>query len=231
MVAFNPIASGPLAASGGANYALSVTSGTFTLSMQGAAKLITDIYPSGNFSLSGTQVVLNRGTVMSAQSGLFTLTLQQDATLGFGRGFTADSGAFSLSGQNAIITAQYNIGATSGAFSVFGQTQAYIIDVTLITDNGSFALTPSELDRLGADYRIALGSQSFSASGSNLDRLGANYTVSGSELKYSHTGHIVKFRGFFSAYVSPEIWQEQAEAPDAGWTEPSGSGGVWVDAA
>ena len=31
MTAFNPIASGPLAASGGANYALNVTNGVFAL--------------------------------------------------------------------------------------------------------------------------------------------------------------------------------------------------------
>lgn len=210
MVAFNPIASGPLAASGGANYALNVTSGTFTLSMQGAAKLITDIYPSGNFSVSGTQVSLNIDLIMSAQSGSFSLTLQQDAIFGYGQGFAADNGVFSLTGQDVTINPQYNISATAGSFSVSGQVQNHIIDLSFMVDSGSLSLTPSELDRLGANYDIILDSQSFLTSGNDLDRLGANYTVSGVELKYSHTGHIVKFRGFLPQYVPPEVWTEVA---------------------
>ena len=52
MTAFALLASTAIGqASTNANYQLSVNSGTFTLSMQGAAKLITDIYPTGTFTI------------------------------------------------------------------------------------------------------------------------------------------------------------------------------------
>ena len=51
-IAAGPIGSGPIGSSGGASYVMLVTSGTFTLSMSGAGKLITDIYPSGQFLIT-----------------------------------------------------------------------------------------------------------------------------------------------------------------------------------
>ena len=218
MTAFNPIASGPLAASGGANYALNVTSGTFTLSMQGAAKLITDIYPSGTFSLSGSQLGLLVGENLFAENGEFTVT-GHDVTTSLGNGIEALSGSFSLTGQDADFSLQRVLAADVGTFSLTGQDVPAILDISSIVDSTSFTLTGTDLDRLGANYDITANAGSFSATFQDADRIGANYAVALVEKAYAISGYDLKFRGFFSAVVPPETWTEGAPAASNTWTE------------
>ena len=140
MTAFNPIASGPIAASGGASYALNVTSGTFTLSMQGAGKLITDIYPSGTFSVSGTQVDLDKSVKISAESGTFTVTAHL-VTVAFGKGLEALHGAFTMTGNDVDMSIQRMLDAESGSFALSGQQIPAILDISYIVDVTTFAVT------------------------------------------------------------------------------------------
>lgn len=209
MTAFNPVASGPIAASGGANYALSVTSGTFTLSMQGAGKLITDIYPSGTFSVSGTQVDLDKSLNIDVNSGTFTLTGHTVVT-SRGKGLEALSGTFAITGQPLEGQFSFSLGSTVGTFALTGTDITVIIDASYLVQSGTFTASFNDLDRLGANYDIVANAGSIAMTVHDLDRLGANYTVAADENDYTYSGNLLKFRGFFSAYVPPETWTEVA---------------------
>jgi len=209
MTAFNPIASGPLGASGGANYALSVTSGTFTLSMQGAGKLITDIYPSGTFAVNGSQTGLLVGSYFFVDSGSFTYQFN-NVTVGLGKGIEALSGAFTLTGNDADFRQSLNLGAELGTFALTGQDIPAILDISYIVDATAFTLTPSELDRLGRNYDIEAANGSFSVTFQDADRIGRNYRILAGTRSMATSGYDLKFRGFFSAYIPPEIWTEVA---------------------
>lgn len=209
MTAFNPIASGPLGASGGANYALSVTSGTFTLSMQGAGKLITDIYPSGTFAVNGSQLGLLTGNNMFADNGSFTYQFNE-VTTALGKGVEAVNGTFALTGNDVEFSKGLNLGAQLGTFTLAGQDIPAILDISYIVDATAFTLTPSELDRLGRNYDIEAASGSFSVTFQDADRIGRNYTILAGTRSMATSGYDLKFRGFFSAYIPPEIWTEVA---------------------
>ena len=207
MTAFNPIASGPLAASGGANYALSVTSGTFTLSMQGAGKLITDIYPSGTFSVSGTQVDLNKSIKISAQTGTFATT-PYDVTVVLGKGVEALHGVFTLTGNDVDMSAQRLLSAENGSYTLSGQQIPAILDMSYIVDVTAFTLSGQDAT-LDLRRRVDAQSGSYSLTGNDIV-LDATRLFTVGAGSYSCEGRDVKFRGFFSAYVPPEIWTEVA---------------------
>ena len=77
MLGFSPLATTALGApTANEAYSMQVTSGTFTLSMQGAAKLITDIFPNGTYTLSGQSVGLSAGRPSTFSAGSFTLSGQ-----------------------------------------------------------------------------------------------------------------------------------------------------------
>ena len=92
-------------------YSLQVTSGTFTLSMQGAAKLITDdqnfgliidsVYNNASFSLTGQNIVFDTGFGMVIDSGSFALTGQ---SIPFKKAMNVDlnNATFTLTGQDAL---------------------------------------------------------------------------------------------------------------------------------
>lgn len=209
MTAFNPIASGPLGASGGANYALSLTSGTFTLSMQGAGKLITDIYPSGTFAVNGSQIGLLTGNNMFADNGTFTYQFHE-VTTALGKGLEALSGTFTLTGNDVEFGKGLNLGAELGTFTLTGQDIPAILDISYIVDVTEFTLTPSELDRLGRNYDITAESGGFAVTFQDADRIGRDYKILADVRTLASTGYSVKFRGFLSPYVPPEIWTEVA---------------------
>lgn len=66
-------------------YTMSVTHGTYALSLHGAAKLISDIYPSGEYILSGSDVVLRfaHAYTFAVDSGSYALTMQDFTIRGF----------------------------------------------------------------------------------------------------------------------------------------------------
>ena len=144
-IASGPIGNGPIGSSGGANYVLSVTHGTFTLSMQGAGKLITDIYPSGQFTLSG-QALLNPVSLnIVADSGTFTYT-GSAVTVSLGKGiFLEPIGTFTTTGNAVDFQANLSPDAEVGVFTVTGQTQSYIVHVSIIPPAATFTLTGNEV--------------------------------------------------------------------------------------
>lgn len=207
MTAFNPIASGPLAASGGANYALNVTSGTFTLSMQGAGKLITDIYPSGTFSVSGTQVDLDKSVKISAESGTFTTTTQP-VTVVLGKGLEALAGTFTMTGNDVDMSAQRMLDAESGSFALSGQQIPAILDLSYIVDATTFAVTGQDAT-LDLRRRVDAQNGAFTLTGNDATITAQRLFVVEADT-YTYEGNDVKFRGFFSIYVAPETWTEAA---------------------
>lgn len=207
MTAFNPIASGPLAASGGANYALSVTSGTFALSMHGAAKLITDIYPSGTFSLSGTQVDLDKSVNISAESGSYSVTVHP-VTVVLGKGIEAVNGAFTLTGNDVDMSVQRILDAANGSYTLSGQQIPAILDISYIVDVTTFTLTGEDAT-LDLRRRVDAQNGTFTVTADDV-ALNSVRTFTVKAGSYAYEGADVKFRGFLSAYVPPEIWTEVA---------------------
>ena len=215
-IASQPIAGGAIASSGGANYAVSVTSGTFTLSMQGAAKLITDIYPSGTFSLSGQPIGFREAYAYPIQSGTFTLT-GQPTTGSIGKGiFLEPIGTFALTGHAVSFQKNFSLNAQVGAFTLTGQDQTYAIDISIIPPAATFTLTGNDVI-FGFDIDAETGT--FALTGQNAAlRHGRIISIPDAQA-YTYQGYEVKFRGWFTPVVPEKTWSDAAVVPPAGWTE------------
>ena len=206
-IASGPIGNGPLGSSGGANYVLSVTHGTFTLSMQGAGKLITDIYPSGQFTLSG-QALLNPVSLnIGADSGTFTYT-GSAVTVSLGKGiFLEPIGTFATTGNAVSFQANLSPDAAPGVFTLTGQTQSYIVHVSIIPPAATFTLTGNEVI-FGFDIDAETGTFTLTGQDAVL-RHGRKITIPQAQA-YSYQGYEVDFRGWFSPFVPPAIWTDAA---------------------
>ena len=190
-------------------YSLQVTSGTFTLSMQGAAKLITDIYPSGTFTLSGQSVGLSAGRPSTFSAGSFTL-IGQNITFDQNFGLIIDSvynsASFSLTGQNIVFDTGFGMVLDSGSFALTGQSIPFKKAMNVDLNNATFTLT---------------GQDAFKGVGEAFDRglfyyVGQDATlfvgrflrpVSG---EYNYTFENFKIRGWLSPSLPPAIWTDVA---------------------
>ena len=206
MTAFAPLGSTAIGqASTNANYALSVISGTFTLSMQGAAKLITDIYPSGTFTLSGQSVGLSAGRPSNFSAGSFTLT-GQNITFDYGFGLIANNGSFTLAGQNVIFEKGFGIGANSGFFSLTGQSIPFKKAMNVDLNNATFTLTGQDALKGVAE---AFDRGQFTYSGQDATLFVGRFLrpVSG---QYNYTFQNFKIKGWLSPTLPPAIWTDVA---------------------
>ena len=206
MTGFAPLGSTAIGqASTNANYALSVISGTFTLSMQGAAKLITDIYPSGTFTLSGQSVGLSAGRPSNFSAGSFTLN-GQNITFDYGFGIIANNGSFTLAGQNVLFEKGFGIGANSGSFSLTGQSIPFKKAMNVDLNNATFTLTGQDALKGVAE---AFDRGQFTYSGQDAALFAGRFLrpVTG---EYSYTFKDFKIRGWFSPTVPAEIWTDAA---------------------
>ena len=206
MTGFAPLGSTAIGqASTNANYALSVISGTFTLSMQGAAKLITDIYPSGTFTLSGQSVGLSAGRPSNFSAGSFTLN-GQNITFDYGFGIIANNGSFTLAGQNVIFEKGFGIGANSGSFSLTGQSIPFKKAMNVDLNNATFTLTGQDALKGVAE---AFDRGQFTYSGQDVTLFVGRFLrpVSG---QYNYTFQNFKIRGWLSPTLPPAIWTDVA---------------------
>jgi len=129
---FAPYSAATFAGLGQQDIVMSVTSGTFTLSMQGAPKLISEVTPSGEFNFTGHNVTLRKELHMAADSGSLSVSGQEAS---FNRSMASDAGSFSTSGNSvSFIT---SMAAAAGSFSVLGQDVSF--NVTLPVTSGSFS--------------------------------------------------------------------------------------------
>ena len=191
------------------SHSLQVISGTFTLSMQGAAKLITDIYPSGAFTLSGQSVGLSAGRPSNFSAGSFTFT-GQDITFDQNFGLIIDSvynnASFSLTGQNIVFDTGFGMVLDSGAFSLSGQDINFKIDMNIAADRGAFTLTGQDALKGVAE---AFDRGQFTYSGQDVTLFVGRFLrpVSG---QYNYTFQNFKIRGWLSPNVPVEIWTDVA---------------------
>ena len=210
MTGFAPLGSTAIGqASTNANYALSVISGTFTLSMQGAAKLITDIYPSGTFTLSGQSVGLSAGRPSNFSAGSFTLTGQNinfDQNFGLIIDSVYNSASFSLTGQNIVFDTGFGMVLDSGAFSLSGQDINFKKDMNIAAERGVFTLTGQDALKGVAE---AFDRGQFTYTGQDATLFVGRFLrpVTG---EYSYTFKDFKIRGWFSPTVPAEIWTDAA---------------------
>ena len=73
MFGFAPYSALTFAGLGQQDIRMEVTSGTFTLSLQGAPKLISEVTPNGELNLTGQDVTLAKDLNITADSGSFDL--------------------------------------------------------------------------------------------------------------------------------------------------------------
>ena len=178
MLGLSPLSAAPLASTGfsGEQYNFAVNAGTFTttgqaanfqiavsidpqaglftLSLQGAAKLITESVPNGQFAVTGQPISFGFG--MGAVNGSFTLT-GQDITEDISDSVAA--GSFTLTGQDLTLVQGITVSGLSvklelGVETVYGlvipnQTPNYSNIVPSQTPSYS-AITPSQTPNYSA---------------------------------------------------------------------------------
>tara|TARA_B100001059_G_C17838207_1_gene589755 strand:+ start:3116 stop:3745 length:630 start_codon:yes stop_codon:yes gene_type:complete len=207
-VASGPIGNGPIGSSGGANYVLNATSGTFTLSMRGAAKLISDVYPSGTFTLSGQPTLNPVAYAFEAQSGAFTLT-GNNASGALGKGIFFDPVTFATTGHAVTMQKHLSPDAAVGVFSLTGQVQTYEIHVSYILDPTAFILTGQDAG-VTAQFKMTVTHGAFASTGHDVETTAQLKMQALVAEAYSLEGYEVKFRGFFSPVIPPETWTDAA---------------------
>ena len=190
-------------------YSLQVTSGTFTLSMQGTAKLITDVFPNGTFTLSGQSVGLSAGRPSTFTAGSFTVT-GQDITFDQNFGLIIDSvynnASFSLTGQNIVFDTGFGMVIDSGSFALTGQSIPFKKAMNLDLNKATITLTGQDaLKGVGE----AFDRGQFTYSGQDVTLFVGRFLrpVSG---KYDYTFENFKIRGWLSPTLPPAIWTDVA---------------------
>ena len=209
MLGFDPVASAPIAASAVTNTVMSVTSGTFTLSMQGAAKLITDIYPSGTFALNGHPLLNPVAYNIVADSGSFTYNF---STVGvsLGKGIVLEPiGTFTYSGHAVTMQKNLSPDAAVGVFTVTGHDIDVEIALTYIVNSGTFTLSGQDAS-VTAQRPFPVNQGTFTLTVQPADVTAQRPFPLGAEGKYTVTGNNVKFRGWLSPSPPVEIWTEVA---------------------
>ena len=206
-IASGAIASSAIASSGGANYSMAVTHGTFTLSMQGAGKLITDLYPTGQFTLSGQPLLNPVAYNYAIQSGSFGLT-GQEVIVSLGKGvFLEPVGTFATTGQAVSFQKNLSPDAQVGTFTLTGQDQSYEIHISIIPPAATFTLTGQDVI-FNFPIEAEVGTFALTGIAATL-RHGRILSVTDAA-QYTYQGKDVKFRGWFSPTLPPAIWTDAA---------------------
>lgn len=229
MLGFAPIATTPLGApSANEAFTLTAQNGVYALSLQGAGKLITDIYPSGTFLLNGRAAGLSAGRPTQANSGTFVLE-GQDVTLDQNYGVIASNGSFTLAVYDVELDRNAGLIAESGAFTLTGQDLTLQIDVSISAESGAFVLQGQNAARKISEV---FDSGSFTLTANNADGLVYSRNIIVESSPYSITGQTVKFRGFLSLSVLPSIYTEQTDAASNAFTAATNAGTpIWTEVA
>lgn len=204
MLGFAPIATTPLGApSANEAFSLQAQTGVYALSMQGAGKLITDIYPSGSFTLNGRAAGFSAQRPANFAAGTFTL-VGQNITLDQGYGVIANNASYTLTGQNITFDTGFGVVVVSGSFTVTGQS--INVDIAMNAESGSFTLTGQDaLKGIGESVDQATFTVTYQDAA-----VTAQKKITAENQSQTLTGHEIDIRGFLSAYVPPEIWTEVA---------------------
>ena len=212
MTGFAPLGSTALGQSStNANYALSVTSGTFTLSMQGAAKLISDVYPFGTFLLDGKAVTMTAQRPADFDTGAFAYT-GQDVELDQNFGLIIDTlynnSQFTYTGHDVVLDVGFGIGAETGSFSFTGQSINFTKQMNISAETGVFTYTGQDaLKGIGEVFAVGTFTYTGQTVDMSVQRLFS--PVLAGAFNYSFAAD-TKTRGWFSPTVPPTIWTDAA---------------------
>lgn len=199
------VAAQPIADTRGAPYVLPVTHGQYALSMQGAAKLITDVYPSGTFAVNGQTAGLSAQRPSNFAAGTYTLS-GQDVTFDYGFGIVVDSGNYTLTGQDFVFDTGFGVVWAKGTFTLTGQSVNTNISMNAV--NGSFTVTGQDaLKGVGEVFEVGTFTMTLRDAAITAQ---FNMSVDAGSVSLDTSGNDIKIRGFLSAYVPPEIWTEVA---------------------
>ena len=208
MLGFAPIAKTALGApTANEAYALNATSGTFTLSMQGAAKLITDIYPSGTFATSGQAVTFRANRPADFATGVFTLTGQNitfDQNYGLIIDSVYNSATFAYTGQSIVFDTGFGIAANNATFTVTGRDVDFTKQMNISADVGTFTYTGQDALK-GVAEAFATGSFTYTGQAATLF---VGRFLRPENGTYSITMQPFKIKGWLSPSVPDEIWTE-----------------------
>jgi len=206
MTAFAPLGATTLGqASTSANYIIGAGSGTFTLSMRGAALLIGDIFPHGVFEVDGRAVTLSAQRPYSVNNGAFTYT-GQDLELDYGFGIVTDTQTFTYTGQNVVLDVGFGIGANTGTFTLTGQNIDFTKQMNVSAETGTFTYTGQDaLKGVGEAFERG----QFTYTGQDVTMFAGRF-LRPETSQYSYTFQDFKTRGWFSPTVPPAIWTEVA---------------------
>lgn len=240
MLGLSAIASAPLGEHADIRRFLVADSGTFTLSMQGAAKLISDVYPSGAFVLDGRAVTfkVTRAYDISIDAGSFTLSGTDAETetrtdagnilLDRNYGIPLEAGTFTLTYSTDLdFKKGFGIIANSGSFASTGNDVTFTKDMNIYPDSGTFTLSGQDA-AVTAQLNMDVDAGTFTLSGQDFTFTVQRYFAANSGT-FTLMFQDFKVRGFFSPYVPPavyteqtvpaEIWVEQTDASSNTWTE------------
>lgn len=237
MATFAPIAQLAIgSATVSENFSMSAESGTYALSMHGAAKLITDIYPSGSYLLNGRAVDLKVGYYFATDAGQFTLTGTDAETenrtddgkilLDRNYGFPILSGSFALTGNTVEIDTGFGLVTETAEYDI--STFAANLNVRFSAPSGQFTLTGQSVTK---DISEIAESGSFTVTGDDAFMF-ANRPMVADAGSFNTSVFDIKIRGYLSFVASPKIYQESASLPSDIWAasdtteEPS-----WTEAA
>lgn len=214
MTAFAPIAATTLGqSSSSAGYQMQVTSGTFTLSMQGAALLVGDIFPHGLFTYTGHAVDLNVQRLFSADTGAFVVT-GQNVNLDHGFGLLVDSGTFTYTGHNVSFDLSRGLSANSGSFALTGQSLGLTKQMNISAETGVFTYTGQNAFKgVGEVFEVG----TFTYTGHNVD-LNAQRTLNAETGAFSYSFQDFKIKGWFAPSISSTTWTE-VTIPVETWTD------------
>jgi len=206
MTGFAPLGSTAIGqASTNANYQLQVATGTFTLSMQGAAKLITDVFPNGTYTLSGQSVGLSAGRPSTFTTGSYTL-IGNNVNLDYGFGIIANNGTFSLTGQNIVFEKGFGMVLASEVFTLTGQNIPFKKAMNVDLNNATFTLTGQDALKGVAE---AFDRGQFTYTGQDVTMFAGRFLRPVTS-EYSYTFKDFKIRGWFSPTIPAEAWTDAA---------------------
>lgn len=215
MTGFAPIAATSLGQSStNANYQLQVSSGTFTLSLRGAALLIADVFPHGLFDLDGQAVTLSAQRPLPVTTGTFDLT-GQNVELDYGFGIVVDTTTFTYSGQTVVLDVGFGLSASNGSFALNGQSFDFTKQMNMSAETGVFTYTGQDAFK-GVSEAFAVGA--FTYTGHAVDMTVQRHFDVGAG-SYSYSFHDFKIRGWLTPIVSVNAWANVTSIPPATWTD------------
>jgi|TARA_B100000035_G_scaffold314969_1_gene333234 hypothetical protein len=208
MLGFAPIAKTALGSpTPTVDSALEAASGTFTLSMQGAAKLITDVYPSGTFVTNGRAVTFRANRPADFDTGVFTLTGQNitfDQNFGLIVDSVYNSATFTYTGQSVVLDTGFGIAADNGSFTLTGRDIDFTKAMNVSADAGTFAYTGQDALK-GVGEAFAVGS--FTYTGQDVTLFAGRF-INAENGSYTTTMQEFKIKGWLSPQIPDAIWTD-----------------------